>query len=197
MFYRKVVLAVILALLVAGCASVPLSTMWKLRNVDPIATDVSRIRVGVRAPSYLRVVAENVRFEVGTVNKKTGSHVSKRLPLVVVDDVTENAALRKYRKPGFYLRVFRLSRAGAQSLRVYRRQFRELKKEFGDDVSGQLSISASGCEQPGEKNRPLPVTTFFRSAETGGFVVLTSETDIRRLLGPSQTLRTCGDRQKG
>src|SRR5664279_1368988 len=42
----------ILALTLAGCNGVPLTTQWKLRHFDLGTADVSKLRVALRAPDW-------------------------------------------------------------------------------------------------------------------------------------------------
>ena len=192
MFFRTFFIRTMACLLVTGCASVPVSTMWKLRNFDLIETDARKLRVGVRMPNHIRLKPGDVNVMVKLL-KKGRTEETSRLDLSEVTDAKELAGVSTYRKSGFSVTVYRLTEGALKKLSVFKAQFRQQKKRFGDDVSGQMSVTTTGCVKPGFNNRPVLVTTLFKSSETGSFVVLTAERDISKLLRQAGSIKPCQD----
>lgn len=187
----KLLSGIVLLLMITGCSSVPVSTMWELRNFDLVTTDVAKLRIGVRAPVFMRITENATRLELG-LSKKDNTFKHKEVThLQHASKGTELASLQRYRKAGYKLHVFKLTDEGLKKVARFRRHYQALKKEFGDDVAGSLSVSAGGCLEAESKGKPIKVTTFMKSSETGKFVILTNEQDLRTLTGDNK-LNICG-----
>lgn len=178
-------------MLVTSCASVPLSTMWELKNFDLASTDARQLRVGVKMPNFIKIRTGDIRFVVKMINKDSSVRVERKLQLLAITDGVELTGLKKYQNPGFRIYVFKLTKESLVTWQNFKIRFNALKKEFGDDVSGQLSINTKGCEMPGTRNRAVLVTTFFKSAETKEFVVLSSQQDIGGMLRKTKAVKLC------
>ena len=55
---------VCISILITACTSVPLSTMWKLRNFDPLQADPSQIRIAVITDKIVQLKDDAVTIEL-------------------------------------------------------------------------------------------------------------------------------------
>lgn len=168
------------SLLIAGCASVPLSTMWKMRNFDLGTTDVRQLRAAVRTPDFMRIADGKVILSMTLTDTKGIVHADEKFKLVRVKKPSQAAGLRRYAKPGFSLHAFRLSAKDVERMDMFRHQQSLLKIRFGSQLRGSMRVLASGCEMAGHSGQPLAITTYLKAAETGGYIPLTSELDLRK-----------------
>ncbi len=191
-FRYLVSICVFASLLVAGCASVPVSTMWKLRDFDIVKTEASKLRVGIRIPDFMQVEPDGATLEVAMWNGDQSVRKKEAFVLQSVVDQTELNELARFRKSGFAVHVYKLSDRSLKKLVRFKQQYAALKEEFGDDVQGSLSIGAKGCLLPQAEKQAALLTTFLKSSETGSFVVLTSETDVSKIAG-AKGVKRCGE----
>jgi len=191
-FRYLVSICVFASLLVAGCASVPVSTMWKLRDFDIVKTDAAKLRVGIRIPEFMQVEPDGATLEITMWNGDQSVRNKEVLVLQVVVEQSELNELARFHKSGFAIHVYKLSDRSLKKLVRFKQQYAALKEEFGDDVQGSLSVGAKGCLLPQAEKQAALMTTFLKSSETGSFVVLTSETDVGKIAG-AKGVKRCGD----
>lgn len=104
---KKTVVLFIGVLILAGCSSVPLRTMWRLRGFsvrDVAAIDPNELRVRVISPAYLKL--GDSFFETGFVDDKGGS-ATYRFILEIVDRKEEIQG--RFRKQAVAITTLRLS----------------------------------------------------------------------------------------
>ncbi len=176
----KAAVFIVMCLLLAACASVPLSTMWALKDFDITTTEIERLRVAVRMPEFVLLKPVRTKMTFGLWDDDRTVDVKYEFVLQKLDKSAETVDLAKFEKPGFLVHAFRLNPRDYSKMETVRRQFAAMKEEFGDKANGSMSITASGCEQAGHEKQPVNMTTFIKAPETGKFVVLSKELDIRK-----------------
>ena len=84
------VAAVLLVLLVAGCASIPLSTMLRLSQLDQqtlVQLDPAQIRVRVAVPAGFAIDVQNTKLSLD-LGSKSGAHDNSRYDLSKLAETT-------------------------------------------------------------------------------------------------------------
>jgi hypothetical protein len=167
---RRSLLAV--ALCAAGCTSVPLATMWRLRSFTAeqlFALDPTELRAAARVDS--RAVMRNVTIDLEVEPADKSGRRAYRIPLEqpVHDPRLERAPVdRRWF-------AFGLSKQGLAEYQRIRREYAAIPK----GSRGTLKISASddGTIPPDLKRAfPLRVDILLDPAE--GYVTLISETKL-------------------
>ncbi|CAN5899678.1 hypothetical protein BH11PSE8_BH11PSE8_37700 [soil metagenome] len=62
--FLALVLALVLAVSITGCAKIPLTSLWALRQFDLERVDPAELRVAVRLPARVEMKPEGLRVEV-------------------------------------------------------------------------------------------------------------------------------------
>lgn len=168
------------ALLVAACATVPVSTMWKMRNFDLATTDIRKLRAAVRTPNFVHIGADKTKLKMTLTDEQGTLHASQQFALVRVTSAREKQELRRFAKPGFHIQAFRISPKDYERIEMFRLQHSLLKTRFGKQLHGSMRVWASGCELSGHSGESLTVSTYLKSVETGGYVRLTGDIDLRK-----------------
>lgn len=150
----SVAFALAMALLLAGCASIPLSTAMRLASSEPGAlmrTDPGDLRVKVSVPADFELDVERTRLSVA-VRAEDGASRSAELPLRLLQQLAEE-------RPGGMFRsaipvstyLLSLTGEGAQQLREV--------QEFA--VLGQKYVANLSVNTPLAKTPPDPQEIIF------------------------------------
>jgi hypothetical protein len=181
-FRRFPALAIVcgtVAVLLAACGHMPVTSMVKLARVDFTATDPGGLRAAVKLPSAIRPQRDQVRLRL-TVRLASGKEDTQDFRLAEISDPADIALLRQEIEAGTHLFAYRLDPAESARLTAFRDSLQR-QQAAGGGRGGALTISIapevcrSGELPPGA----VLFTTYLRTAETGGYVVLTRDVDLR------------------
>ncbi len=172
--------ALALTVMLAACGHVPATSLVKLRSVDMQTTDLAAFRAAVRAPADFTLAPDGVEMAV-TVRRRDAdpeSAVTVMAPLDQVADNADRAWLEAEQRPGTRIHIYRLSDAGRARLEEVREAMLAIQRA-GQRGSLSISIGAIGCWSRPPVDRPLILSTYIRMSETGQFVQLVRDYDIR------------------
>lgn len=139
-------LSIIAAGLLAGCASIPLKTVYNLWNFDPWTSDFRVWRAGVRVPEGRGLTLQSAKILMTVETQAHGEPAAKSETFVLErsPDAADLGALGPERRPGFALAAYRFAAADHTRLEALRARILAAKKN-GTHQRGALSISASSC----------------------------------------------------
>ena len=165
-----------------SCGHTPLMTMYKMRNFNLSTTDASLLRAAVRFP-------ENVRVEPGKVILsfqywRKGNDKKRDVNFVLEEFYSSKdmEELSKYKKKGFIIKAYRVSKKDLPRVEALRKEFGDFKKKNKGQGGGSMSVGAEACRIDTTKN-PIILSTYFKSQETKSYVVLANELDIMKHVG--------------
>lgn len=167
---RRALLA--LALAATGCTSIPVSTLWRLRNFGPeqlFALDPAQLRAAARVDA--RASMKNVTIAI-EVQPPDGS--AKRSYLLPLEQPIQDPRLERAPADRRWF-AFALSKHGLAEYERIKREYASLPK--GGRGSVQISASDEGTIPPELKRAfPLRVDVLLDPAE--GYFTLINETKL-------------------
>lgn len=173
--------ALAIALVLAGCAHVPVTSLWKLRSVDLETTDYAALRAAIRAPTGLRPFADggHLTVTIWSDGQTPEDGLIVRAQLAEVTDPAERALLADQQRAGDTVYVFRVAPDALPELAVVRAEIarRKAAGEGGNHLS--IAIGADGCWERAPPPGPVRFSTYLKTEETGTFVPLTRDVDLR------------------
>ncbi len=174
------VLAALAALSLAGCGYVPVTTLYKLWSFDLLHADPAQIRAAARYPDALAPRPGGAKL---LVTIKSGERSDVRT-FVLEDDTNaaELAAVAKYRRAGFSLRVFRLAATDVALMRSVLKDLREAKAR-GDKATGSLGISVDACHMGVLPKQAVLTSSFLKLDTAAGYMTLLEDVDLRKEFG--------------
>lgn len=167
--------ALLLALLLASCASIPLSSLAALRRIDFQTTDFAALRVAVQLPDSIRTRSGSVRM-IATVSYDGGA---ARKETLFLQETTDNLAASAAIRQGYHTRSFRLRDEDVTRLESIRA---EIKAARADGRKGSLGVGIEAKEfcRAGEiGSGPVLITTFLQTVETVQLTPLMRDFDLR------------------
>jgi hypothetical protein len=183
-FWLAVRLAVICSaasFALAGCGHMPVASMVKLARVDFTATDPATLRAAVKLPTAIRPLHDQVRLRLA-VRLASGAEDVKDFRLTEVSDPADVSSLRSEIEGGTHVFAYRLEPAEAARLAAFRDALKKQQTASGGRGGAlTISIATEACRSGELPASPVWLTTYLRTAETGGYVPLTRDIDMRSI----------------
>jgi hypothetical protein len=175
------VLAVGLAVLLAGCGHMPVTSMIRLARADLTTTDPSQLRAAVKLPRVLRLRPQGVALRIA-VRLANGKEDAQEFRLREVSEPNDVLALHHELGPDTHIFAYRLERSEAARLATFRDGLKA-KQSASGGRGGAITISVrpDACQAGDLPAGAVLVTTYLRTAETGGYVPLARDLDLRTI----------------
>ncbi len=173
----KPIFASLLALSVAGCTSIPISSMYKLSRIDFMTTDLSRMRIAITLPTNLSPRPGGVHMDLAY---QQGDKAEEKRVLKLQDAVSAADFVGLPEAPsGNKTYVYHMSNEDVSTLNKIRNDG-AVGKTRGEKGSLSMGVAAKEfCANGNIANAPLLVTTYVFTSENNEYVVLTRDIDLR------------------
>lgn len=164
------------AISLAGCGHMPVTSMVKLARVDFETSDPAQLRAALRLPRALRTrpngVSLRIAVRVGTSPEEARDFLLRELP-------TPSELAREAGSDSQIL-AYRIDEADLPRLAAFRAEL-IAKKSSGQRGSISISVQPQACKTTDLPEGPVYLTTYLRTAETGSYVTLARDVDLRTL----------------
>lgn len=175
--------AVLLAFLVAGCASIPLSTMYNLWNFDPWSSDFRAWRAAARLPlAGAQELKPQIRMTIETWRDGDKKRTEDLLVLLPTTDPADLGPLAAEKRAGFSVTAYRIDPKDYERLAALRARVLASKKA-GDGLRGSLAITATACGAAAELPKgAFPISTYLLVDAKDGYNPLLIDYDLSEAL---------------
>lgn len=167
---RRALLAV--ALLLAGCSSVPLSTMWRMRSFDAdqlFALDPTELRVAARVDERAVMRNATLSLDIDPADKS-----GRRAYVIPLEQPVSDPRLERAPADRRWF-AFALSKQGLAEYQRIKQEYRSIPK--GSRSTLKISASDDGTIPPDlKRDFPLRVDVLLTPAE--GYFTLIRETRL-------------------
>ena len=184
--------ATVLSLVAAlgGCGHMPITSMLKLARIDFANTDPAQLRAAVKLPRVVQPQPQGMALRIGVKLSGGQGEVEEFEDFVLreVSDPKEVLVLHRELDADTHVFAYRLDATEVARLSAFRDALK--KKQSASGGSGgslTIAIRPQACRSGELPRRPVMVTTYLRTAETGGYVPLTRDVDLRTI-DPKQDL---------
>jgi hypothetical protein len=163
-----------------ACAGVPLSTMFKLKGMDPIEADPAQIKIAIRADERLVIreggVSINLKFDAddGSLN------IDDTYLIDIIRNPVLSYELMKDNEAGEVVTLFQLSDSDARKMQYVQSQLRPFK---GEGRGGALSFGVDlkdVCADSPMPDGEVLVDIFIQTATKSGFIPLNKNLNVRQ-----------------
>ena len=157
----------------------PVTSMVKLARVDFANTDPAQFRAAVKLPRSLKLRAQGVALRIGV--KISGGHEEfQDFMLREMSDPGDMLVLNKELDANTHIFAYRLDPGEVDRLVAFRDALKK-KQEASGRRGGSITISIrpDACRRGDLPASPVYVTTYLQTAETGGYIPLTRDLDLR------------------
>jgi hypothetical protein len=154
----------------------PVTSMVKLAQVDFQTTDPEKLRVAVKLPRALRPRADGTVMRIA-VKLASGEQEARDFVLSATTG-DEVAVLAGESDAGSELFAFAIAKNDVAQLRIFRTALLQ-RKRSGSGGSLTISVRPDVCRNEPLPGGPLLFTTYLKTAETGDYVPLARDVDLR------------------
>ncbi|MGD9656027.1 MAG: hypothetical protein AB7U61_00050 [Methylocystis sp.] len=172
--------AMALAMALAACSHVPVSTMWALRNFDAATVDPSALRAAVRLPESFEPQRGGVTLKIGWW--RDGEEKAKHEATFALKETTASedvAPLAGEKKHGTRIFAYRVNPADYAAIRARQKEFLEEKARNPGKTHGSFGVGADACRRGDFPEGPLLTTTYLRTQPSGAYLTVLKDLDMR------------------
>lgn len=171
-----------LTLALAGCGHMPVTSMVKLARVDFETSDPAQLRAAIKLPKALRPrpngMSLRIAVRVGRAAEEARDFALRELPAP--------PELAREADSGSHVFAYRIDDVDLPRLAAFRTEL-IAKKSSGQSGSISISVQPQACKTAELPEGPVYLTSYLRTAETGAYVTLARDVDLRTL-APEQTI---------
>ncbi len=176
MHIKNVISSLIAIALLTACTSVPLSTLWKLRNFDPLEANPSHIQIAVITDKLIQLKDESVSLELG-FQSEDNRHTFNNISKATVRANSEVQELSQLVEANQRITLFYLQGEAAESMRLSQNRIKNIRQ---NDIegSGHFSVSVNtGCFN-GPKPEKLLATVYAKFSPEQDYIKMISKLDL-------------------
>jgi hypothetical protein len=153
-----------------------------LARVDFVATDPAGLRAAVKLPEAIRPLRDQMRLRLA-VTLASGKADTQDFRMTEISDPADVSSLRDEIDAGTHMFAYRLDPGEVARLVTFRDALKQQQMASGGR-GGALSISIApeACRSGELAAGPILFTTYLRTAETGGYVPLARDVDMRGIV---------------
>jgi len=177
----------------AGCAGIPIQSLYQLSRIDFETTDPQKIRAAVRLPFQVSPLADSVILTMTAYDEQDKVFGEEMFILEHVADAGELAEVTSLVKPGTAVTVFRIRAADMVRLNRFHRV--TMRKPGGGKRGGALTLTAKGCFNDSRMPKKIPMTTFLKTVESPVYFQISPEIDLLGGIGRQKSngeIQPCG-----
>jgi hypothetical protein len=180
-FRHIVMVGCILGSMLAGCGSMPVTSMVRLARVDFVATDPAGLRAAVKLPTAIRPLRDQVRLRLA-VTLASGKTDVQDFRLTEISDPAA-VSLPGEIDAGTQMFAYSLDPAEVARLVAFRDALKKQQTASGGRGGAlTISIAPEACRSGELAAGPILFTTYLRTAETDGYVPLARDVDMRSVV---------------
>ncbi len=165
-----------ITVILTACTSLPLNTMWKLRNFDPLQADPSQMRIAVITDKIVQLKDDAVTIQLSFTSDDP-EHTFKNTSHASVKTNTTVQELDSKLSDNERITLFYLDKEAAEQMRLAQNRIRIIKqnKIKGD---GSLSVNVNtGCFD-GPKPKELRASIYAQFDVNNGYIKMISDLDL-------------------
>src|SRR5215510_14053450 len=170
------------AVALSGCGHMPVTSMVKLARVDFETSDPAQLRAAIKLPRELRTrpngVSLRIAVRVGRAPEEAREFLLRELP--------PPAELAREAGADSHIFAYRIDDADLPRLTAFRTEL-IAKKSSGQRGSITISVQPQACKAAELPDGPVYLTTYLQTAETGSYVTLARDVDLRTI-APEHTI---------
>lgn len=176
----KTLLVITLFALLGGCASMPLTSMYKLYRLSPMEADPAQIKIAIRAHQAIGIPHGAARMEVKYENHDQTSIIEETYFIEVTQNGVVTPELLEDKAADETITILQLTEQDADSMRKIQAL---VKADTAADIKGKgsLGIGLHGtCLRGTLPKGSLYVDIFMQTSDQDGYFIFTKNLDIRQ-----------------
>lgn len=163
----------------SACGHVPITSLYALWKIDFETTDPAKIRAAIKVPRMIKPRPGGMHLRI-IVKTGEAPEVVEDFALVEVTDQDELRALDYALDLATSIYAYRILDKDVARLEAFRSTLMQ-KKQSGTKGTLTISVVPEACRTGPLPRGSLLFSTYLRTSETGAYVPLTADVDLRTL----------------
>lgn len=178
------IVALVVCLLLAGCNGVSLTTIWKMRKIDPLAIDLAQVRIALRGPDWMAPMFGDMKLLIKT-DIWNHDALSYTFRLKKIDAFRDEAALRRDGLASEGLSILEIDPTETGAMREAAENIHAYKKA---GYQGATSVALwnrdlSGCTNFRPPEGPVIMDVYLHLDDASGWMPLFEKRDFSGEIG--------------
>jgi hypothetical protein len=173
-------MVLIAAIVLSGCTSVPLTTLYKLHKIDPMEADPAQIKVAIRADERIGIGEGGAKIEVKFEAEDGSLNIDETYLIEIIRNPGMSAELFTGKNPGESVTVLGLTQSDIRRMRAVQSSI--APHQDGDlEGTGSLGVYLDGvCLNGKMPAGQVLVDVFLQTSDQDGFFVFARNLDLRK-----------------
>jgi len=186
--------------LLAGCGSVPVSSLWKLRKLSLETLEPAALRAAVVHSPSLQLAPNGAVLSVAVSRQRrlpsgatTTERLEEKLPLQALHSSADMRPLIEHESPQSTVHLWRIDPAALPRLQALRTRAMAWKGTDDGKRELTLGVELTGCQKSGSTRQAI--TTLMRFAEPGEYLPIVRNIDLTETMSAAelkQRFPVCG-----
>ncbi|MBL4787203.1 MAG: hypothetical protein JKY49_17475 [Cohaesibacteraceae bacterium] len=174
-------IVILLLLILVGCGHVPVTTMYKLRNFDPLTIDPAAIEIAVSLPGSIHLTKDNFRIVLGGSSKLHENSILENFRLVEIANYAGSRKAGLLPAPGLHYQIFSIAPLDIERFNATRTTVGQWKLSDNAGTTGKFNVDITGCIDGILLPGPLLAATWLKPGPDARFIRLTNNIDLRKI----------------
>ena len=177
MFRTSIVLFLVTVL--SACASVPLSTMYKLYRLSPMEADPSQLKIAIRTHKNIGIPHQGAKIQLGYESEDKSTIIDDTYFIQIISNAVLTPELTEDQKVDESVTILQLSPEDAERMKWVQQQ---VKQDETNDIKGKGFLSIT-LDNTCVTKRPVPESDltadiFMQTSNQDGFFIFTQDLDL-------------------
>lgn len=194
----KIVLLASILTLVTACSNIPLSTMIKMMNLNPLETDPEQLVVAVKAPDGVNVRDGDVVIDFNFRTDDPSTSFDHHFPVIINDDYLVPDNLKEDIEDNEKITIMQLSKQDAQTMYEGQKAVKEYRSKNEAGGAGSMNVRlVSACRGDNFSWSNSELDVYLKTQDDEDFFLFLEDMDITKLDGDIQrninAIPNCGE----
>jgi len=177
----KIILVIAFMTLITACTTIPLSTMYKMRNFSPLTVDPQQLLVAVRVPAGMKVRDGDIVIDFGFKTPKPEANFKHQFLVQVNPDYPIPEKLKEDIQDNEHISVLQRSKEDALKM-IQAQQAVKAYRENHDDGTGSFGLKIeSACRDEGFSQKNALLNIYIKLKDDEDFFVFIQDMDLTTL----------------
>lgn len=178
----KIILLASILTLVTACSNIPLSTMIKMMNLNPLETDPEQLTVAVKAPQGVNVRDGDVIIDFNFRTDDPNSSFDHHFPVIINEDYAIPDSLKEDIEKNEKIMVMHLSKEDAQTMAEGQQMVKDYREKNEKVGAGSMNVRlVSACRDENFSWGNSELNVYLKTQDDEDFFLFLEDMDVTKL----------------
>ncbi|MGM7447414.1 hypothetical protein ACP7H9_02730 [Idiomarina sp. ST20R2A10] len=178
----KIIFLTSILTFVASCSNIPLSTMIKMMNLNPLETDPKQLVVAVVAPDGVNVQDGDVVIDFNFRTDDPSTSFDHHFPVIINEDYAVPDNLKEDIEGNERITVMQLSKEDAQTMAEGQQMVKDYRENNEKGGAGSMNVRlVSACRDENFSWGNSELNVYLKTQDDEDFFLFLEDMDVTKL----------------